>query len=157
MKRFSIVFLKFVLIAVALILVLVAVVLAPDVWRGMIERSWLYGLFGICYLPAILLFIAALYQAYKLLGYIDSQKAFSQLAVQVLKWIKRQTALVTVLMYIGLLPLAYMIADDGDAPGLIIMAFFMSSAPLVIAIFAYVLQNLLQEAIRLKHENDLTV
>ncbi|MBU0905405.1 MAG: DUF2975 domain-containing protein, partial [Firmicutes bacterium] len=43
------------------------------------------------------------------------------------------------------------------APGLGLVGMVMIFAPLVIAVFAAVLQRLLQEAIEIKSENDLMV
>jgi ABC-type tungstate transport system substrate-binding protein len=51
----------------------------------------------------------------------------------------------------------YPIADADDAPGLIIIGAAIACAPVVIAVFAAVLERLLQSAIDLKSENDLTV
>ena len=48
-------------------------------------------------------------------------------------------------------------AEVDDAPGLIILGMVIIFASMVIAVFAAVLQRLLQEAINIKSENDLTV
>lgn len=48
-------------------------------------------------------------------------------------------------------------ADKDDAPALIFVGMVIPFASLVIAVFAAVLQRLLQEAINIKSENDLTV
>ncbi len=55
------------------------------------------------------------------------------------------------------LPLIYIIAEWDDAPGLILIGMVFVGASLVIAVFAAVLRRLLQEAIQIKSENDLTV
>jgi hypothetical protein len=48
-------------------------------------------------------------------------------------------------------------AEVDDAPGLILVGMVPIFTSLVIAVFAAVLQRLLQEAIDIKSENDLTV
>ena len=48
-------------------------------------------------------------------------------------------------------------AEVDDAPGLILVGMVLIFASMVIAVFAAVLQRLLQEAIDIKSENDLTV
>ena len=48
-------------------------------------------------------------------------------------------------------------AELDDAPGVVIVGMISIFAPMVIAVFAAVLQRLLQEAITIKSENDLTV
>lgn len=55
------------------------------------------------------------------------------------------------------MPFVYFLAEKDDAPGLIIIGFVPIFASIVIAVFAAVLQRLLQEAINIKSENDLTV
>ncbi|MNW57169.1 hypothetical protein D3C74_349490 [compost metagenome] len=101
-------------------------------------------------------FYIALYQAFRLLGYIDKNKAFSELSVRVLKNIK-YCAIVISGLYVAGLPLFYLMAEKDDAPGIIVIGLVIIFASLVIAVFAAVLQKLLKEAIELKIENDLTV
>jgi membrane protease YdiL (CAAX protease family) len=107
------------------------------------------------YLSAIP-FFAALYQAFKLLSYIDKNEAFSQISVKALKNIKF-CAMTFSGLYVVILPFVYMVAELDDAPGLIIIGMVPIFASMVIAVFAAVLQRLLQEAIDIKSENDLTV
>lgn len=107
------------------------------------------------YVSAIPFFIA-LYQAFKLLSYIDKNKAFSELSVKALKKIK-YCAMTISGLYVVILPFVYIVAELDDAPGLIIIGMVPIFASMVIAVFAAVLQRLLQEAIDIKSENDLTV
>ena len=60
-------------------------------------------------------------------------------------------------LYVVILPFVYIVAELDDAPGLIIVGMVPIFASMVIAVFAAVLQRLLQEAIDIKSENDLTV
>lgn len=101
-------------------------------------------------------FYYALYQALKLLEYIDTKKAFSQRSVKALKHIKI-SAMVISGAYALCLPYIYYLADQDDAPGAVIIGLVLTFAPLVMAVFAAVLQKLLQAAVALKSENDLTV
>ncbi|WP_059173982.1 DUF2975 domain-containing protein [Bacillus sp. FJAT-27445] len=101
-------------------------------------------------------FFGALYQAFKLLGYIDRNQAFSELSVKALKNIKFCAIAISGL-YVIVLPFVFMVAELDDAPGLVIVGMVPIFASLVIAVFAAVLQRLLQEAIDIKSENDLTV
>ena len=48
-------------------------------------------------------------------------------------------------------------AEMDDAPGIILIGMVVIFASMVIAVFAAVLQRLLQEAIDIKSENDLIV
>jgi cytochrome bd-type quinol oxidase subunit 2 len=101
-------------------------------------------------------FYAALYQTFRLLSYIDRNKAFSELSVKALKNIKKCAMIISAL-YVVLLPFVFLVADKDDAPGLIFVGMVPIFASMVIAVFAAVLQRLLQEAIDIKSENDLTV
>ncbi|MEA3318590.1 MAG: DUF2975 domain-containing protein [Bacillota bacterium] len=101
-------------------------------------------------------FYFALYQALKLLGYIDKNEAFSQFSVEALKKIKF-CAITISCVYVVIMPFIFLLADKDDAPGAIIMGAVPIFASIVIAVFAAVLQRLLQVAIDIKSENDLTV
>ncbi len=101
-------------------------------------------------------FFIALYQAFKLLSYIDKNQAFSDLSVKALKKIKF-CALIISGLYVVILPFVFGLAQIDDAPGLVLVGMVPIFASLVIAVFAAVLQRLLQDAIEIKKENDLIV
>lgn len=105
--------------------------------------------------PAVPFFFA-LYQAFKLLGYIDTNEAFSDLSVAALKNIKYCALIISALFTAGM-PYIYYAANRDDAPGVILLGLVIIGASLVIATFAAVLQKLLRNAIAIKSENDLTV
>jgi hypothetical protein len=107
------------------------------------------------YVAAIPFFVA-LYQAFKLLSYIDNNQAFSELSVKALKNIKFCAITISGL-FVVILPFIFLVADQDDAPGLIIIGMVPIFGSMVIAVFAAVLQRLLQEAIDIKSENDLIV
>jgi hypothetical protein len=105
---------------------------------------------------SVIPFFVALYQAFKLLSYIDKNQAFSELSVKSLKNIKFCAITISGL-YMVIMPFVYLTAELDDAPGLIVIGMVPAFASMVIAVFAAVLQRLLQEAIIIKSENDLTV
>ena len=107
------------------------------------------------YVSAIPFFIA-LYQALKLLSYIDMNKAFSELSVQALRNIKYCAIIISALFATGM-PYIFYIADQDDAPGVVAIGLVIIFASMVIATFAAVLQKLVQNAVDKKSENDLTV
>jgi hypothetical protein len=111
----------------------------------------LIGMYG-----SVIPFFVALYQAFKLLSYIDKSQAFSELSVKALKNIKRCAMTISGL-YVVILPFVYFVAELDDAPGLIIIGMVPTFASMVIAVFAAVLQKLLKNAIEIKSENDLTI
>ncbi|PMC35631.1 DUF2975 domain-containing protein [Bacillus sp. UMB0899] len=105
---------------------------------------------------AVIPFFIALFQAFKLLSYIDKNQAFSELSVKALRVIKFCAVTISGL-FVVILPFIFFVAEMDDAPGLVIIGMVPIFASLVIAVFAAVLQKLLQEAINIKSENDLTV
>lgn len=107
------------------------------------------------YVAAIPFYIA-LYQAVKLLSYIDTNATFSNVSVKALKHIK-YCALVISGLFITGSPYIFHVADTDDAPGIFAAALIIIGASFVIAVFAGVLQKLLQNAVDIKSENDLTV
>ncbi|NLK39370.1 MAG: DUF2975 domain-containing protein [Clostridiales bacterium] len=110
---------------------------------------------GICS-AAIPCFIA-LYQSYKLLGYIDTDRAFSELSVKALKIITRAALIEFFICALGGLPFFYIVAKKEDAPGLLLVGAAIAGVAFVISVFASVLNRLLQNVIVLKSENDLTI
>ncbi len=160
MKRSSTLFLKFALFIIGLPVLVVCIVLIPMALRNLSDGvvGWdllMAGLLTIMYLAAIP-FYMALFQAFKLLGYIDRNTSFSEESVTALRKIKYCAIIITGL-YVLNLPLFYVFAELDDAPGVILVGMAFIFAPMVIAVFSAVLEKLLQEAISIKLENDLTV
>jgi hypothetical protein len=141
---------------IVLICLAVLFVSGLTIYAIAINESGLYTpiLFG-AYLTLIPFFFAV-YQTFKLLGYIDKNKAFSQLSVKVLKRIKYSAAVIS-LMYAAFLPYVYIVAQKDDAPGVVLIGMFLVFAPFVVATAVAVFEKLLKSAIDIKSENDLTV
>lgn len=116
---------------------------------------WVYPVMIGMYATAIPYYIA-LYQAFKLLSYIDKNIAFSELSVKALKTIKYCAISISILYALNM-PFFYLVGEKDDAPGLILLGLVLTFAPTVIAVFAAVLEKLLKDAIDIKSENDLTV
>jgi hypothetical protein len=110
---------------------------------------------GYYYLTAIP-FYFVLFQTFRLIGFIENNLTFSHYAVRALKKIKTGSFTLCLLYVIGM-PIYYLIAELDDAPGVILVGMVFVFVALVVAIFAAVLEKLLQQAILFKSENDLTV
>ena len=131
-------------------------ILAKEATENNSEFAYvLYGILAVMYASAIPFFVA-LYQAFKLLSYIDKNKAFSEISVKALKNIKFSAITISGLYVVGA-PFFFIFGQLDDAPGVVLLVMLFIFAPLVIAVFAAVLQRLLQEAIDIKSENDLIV
>lgn len=152
MERGSTLFLRGVICLIGLaVLAFCVVVLPVGIAKEEDYRAILIGLY-----VAAVPFFFALYQTLKLLHYIDKNKAFSDLSIKALKYIKYSALTISGLFVVGL-PLIYYRAEIDDAPGVLVLGMVFAFAPFVVAVFAAVLQKLLQNAIDIKKENDLTV
>lgn len=160
MKRVSTLFLKGAVLFIGIPILLLCIFLVPELAR--ISTSMLPDFTAIKYIVFIIFYAStvpfyfALYQAIQLLNYMDKQYAFSQRSVQALKKIN-YCALAIAFLHLLVLPLFYVFAEIDDAPGVILVGLVVPFASLTIAVFAAVLQKLLEEAISIKSENDLTV
>ena len=101
-------------------------------------------------------FFVALFQAFKLLNFIDANKAFSKGAVTTLKNIKFASLSLIGFIVVALLYIGFFVQGD-DLAGPTMLGILASFAAAVIATAAAVLQKLLQNAVDIKSENDLTV
>lgn len=160
MKRISTHFLRFSLFCLAVGVLVLCVFALPQMSKGGSEEYPGIGhaLFSIMILlyATVVPFFVALWQMIKLLKYIDHHTAFSELSVKALRTIKYCAVTMTVL-YMGCVPLLLPMVEADDAPGLILIGAALACAPIVVAVFAAVLERLLQDAIRIKSENELTI
>lgn len=120
------------------------------------EFAFIKYLVSIDFYASAIPFYFALYQAFKLLRYIDKNKAFSQISVIALKKIKHCAIAISIL-HVLVWPLFYLFAEKDNAPGVIFIGMVIPFASMVIVVFAAVLQKLLKNAIDIKSENDLTI
>ena len=101
-------------------------------------------------------FFYALYQGLQLLSYIDKNTAFSDASVKSIKTIK-YCAFTISTVYAAGMPFIIYVAEKDDAPGAVVIGLIIMFAFLVTGVFAAVLEKLLQNAIDIKSENDLTI
>ena len=128
--------------------------LANDTVEMFPEFSYLqYPILIGLYVTAIPFFIA-LYRTLKLLNYIDSSNAFSELSVRDLKCIKYCANTISILYVIGII---FLISQKVLHPGIAIIGLTIIFTSVIIAVFTAVLQKLLKNALDIKSENDLTV
>ena len=101
-------------------------------------------------------FFIGLYQAFKLLNFIDANKVFSQDAVNTLRNMKFATLSLIGFIVLAEFYLRFFVHGD-DPAGPTALGIFAAFAAAVIATAAAVFQRLLQSAVDIKSENDLTV
>ncbi|WP_270180892.1 DUF2975 domain-containing protein [Alkalihalobacillus sp. CinArs1] len=156
MKLGSTNFLRIVVVVIGVAVLALCIFALPAIASEAAEgQTFLYPILIGMYAAAIPFYVA-LYQALKLLSFIDKEEAFSDSSVKSLRTIKFSAATISVL-YMLVMPFFYIVGERDDAPGVIAIGLVITFASLVIAVFAAVLQKLLKSAIEIKSENDLTV
>lgn len=156
MKKVSTNFLRLAIILIGISALAGCIFALPSGIKSEFEGDFDYGWIMLCmYLSAIPFFIA-LFQAMRLLSYIDKNKAFSKLSIKVLRNIKLCASIIA-LIYILSMPYIFYLGDKDDAPGVVAVGLIIIFACLVIATASAVFQRLFQNAVDIKSENDLTV
>src|SRR5262245_53704135 len=100
-------------------------------------------------------FFVALYQAFKVLGYAGRNAVFTPAAVRALRTIK--TCAVAVIGLVGASVLFMAFGDPDDRPAGVFMRVLVAFPSAVVATAAAVFERILQNAVDIKAENDLTV
>ena len=160
MKRGSTIFLQVVIVFIAI------GALALMLWEPHLEgRNTHATLFQIyfndpflayAYVASIAFFVA-LYQAFKLLGYVGRSEVFSQRSVKALRTIK-YCAMSLVGFLVGAEAYFFIVQrGKDDIAGGVMMGLFLIFVSVVVATAAAVFERTLQSAVELKSENDLTV
>lgn len=159
MKRISIVFLQAVIVLIGI------VALTILLWFPLTEgRAENLDLFSIYFDPFILYgytasitFFVALYNAFKLLGYIGQNKVFSSNSVKALRSIKYCAIVVSILIVLGGLYIRLFHNKEDDPAGFLAICIVTTFISIVFATAAAIFETLLQNAIDMKSENDLTI
>jgi len=158
MKRSSTVFLQVVIVALgigALALLLLEPHLEGVNAHKAFFQVYLDPFIALVYAGSIPFFVG-LYQAIKVLGYVGQNKVFSPAAVKALRTIK----------YCALAIIGFVVVEEiwimltygsDDAAGGVMMGVFITFGSVVIATAAAVFEKVLQNAVDIKSENDLTV
>jgi hypothetical protein len=102
-------------------------------------------------------FFIALYQALKLLGYARQNKVFSQAAVKALQRIKYCALISAGAIVVAITYIRITAHGKDDPAGFVMLGMVATFASVVIATAAAVLERVLQNAVDIKSENDLTV
>ncbi len=159
MKKSSTIFLQAVIVLIGIV-ALVIMIWFPltegravdlDLFSIYADPFILYG-----YLASIAFFVA-LYQAFKLLGYIGQNKVFSLNSLKALRTIKYCAIILCILIMIAAIYIRIFHAKDDDPAGFIAMTILVTFISAVVATVATVFERTLQNAVDIKSENDLTV
>jgi hypothetical protein len=153
MKDGSTLFLKIIIYLIGLFAAGLCIILIGVIVGGN-TRMYLPLMLGM--LATAVPFFYALYQGLLLLRYIDQNIAFSERSVKAIRTIKFCAGGISAL-YALLMPYIVYVADHNDAPGAAVLGLVFIFVTLITSVFAAVLEKLLQNAIDIKSENDLTV
>src|SRR4051812_18230584 len=99
-------------------------------------------------------FFAAIHQAFKVLGYARQSRVFSQAAVNALRTIK--FCALTIIVFVAGGEVFIMLHTSDDRAGGVFMGILITFGSIIIAIAAATFQSILQNAVDMKFENDLT-
>ncbi|UJF33938.1 DUF2975 domain-containing protein [Paenibacillus hexagrammi] len=157
--RGSTTFLKIVLLAMGIAVLALCIFVLPGIAgrdaEAHPETAYLQYPFLICaYLLCMPLF-SALYQACKLLTYVEKGKTFSGGSVRALQIIKRCAITIIVCVAAGLL--FGILWIGGDIAGVVMLVFICITVSSIIAACASIFQKVLQDAIDLQSQLDQTV
>lgn len=104
---------------------------------------------------ASIAFFAALYQAFKVLGYVRQNKVFSREAVRALRTIK--FCALAIIGFVAVGELFIRLGNSDDRAGGVFMGILVTFGSVVIASAAAMFERILENAVDIKSENDLTV
>ena len=153
MRQGSTLFLKVVIYIIGLAVLALCVIIGGVTISGNAGMNLpILLVMGVAAIP----FFIGLYQGVLLLRYIDKNTAFSEMSVKGIRNIKYCAFTISVLYAAGM-PYIIYVADKDDAPGAVVIGLVFIFAPMITSVFAAVLERLLQNAIDIKSENDLTV
>jgi hypothetical protein len=159
MKRISTIFLQAVIVLIGIV-ALVILIRFP-LTEG---RAANLDLFSIYFDPFILYgyaasiaFFVALYNAFKLLGYVGKNKVFSPSSVKTLRNIKYCAIVLSILIVAAGLYIKITHNKEDDAAGFLAICIVTTFVSIVVATAAAIFEKILQNAIDMKSENDLTI
>lgn len=159
MKRISTVFLQAVVVLIGLITL--AIMIRLPLSEGRAANLDLIGIYSdpfILYVyAASILFFTALFKAFRLLGYIGNNKVFSIDSVKALKSIKLCALILSILIIAAGIFIRIFHSKEDDPAGFLAICFVTTFASVVVATAAAIFEKLLQKAIDMKNENDLTI
>jgi hypothetical protein len=159
MKRTSTIFLQAVIVLIGIVarVILFRLPLTEgraanlDLFSIYADPLILYG-----YASSIAFFIA-LYKAFRLLGYIGQNRVFSSNSVATLKSIKYCAIVLGILIVGAGVYIRIFHSKEDDPAGFIAICIVTTFASVVVATVAAIFEKILQNAIDIKFENDLTI
>lgn len=159
MKKGSTIFLQAVIVLIGIVALIVMIRFPLTEGRAVnLDLLSIYSDPLIIYGYAVsIAFFVALYQAFKLLGYIGQNEVFSLSSVKALRTIKYCAIILGASIVIAVLFIMTSHNKDDDPAGFIAMGILTTFISIVIATAAAVFERTLQNTVDIKPENNLTV
>lgn len=159
MKRTPTIFLQAVIVLIGI--VTLAVLIRVPLTEGRAVNLDLLSIYSDPFIlygyAASIAFFIALYKAFKLLGYIGQNKVFSSNSVGALKSIKYCAIVFSILVVAAGLYIKLFHNKEDDPAGFLAICIVTTFASIVVATAAAIFEKILQNAIDMKSENDLTI
>ncbi|MGV8094679.1 MAG: DUF2975 domain-containing protein [Mangrovibacterium sp.] len=159
MKRISIIFLQAVIVLIGI--VALSIMIRFPLTEGRAANLDLFSIYSDPFIlygyAASIAFFIALYKAFKLLGYIGQNKVFSSNSVGALKSIKYCAIVLSILIVTAGLYIRISHNKEDDPAGFLAICIVTTFVSVVIATAAAIFEKILQNAIDMKTENDLTI
>ena len=159
MKNVSILFLQSVICIIGI--VAIVFLIRMPMLEGRAENLSLFKIYSDSFVlygyVASIAFFIALYKAIKLLTYIRQNKLFSQGSVKTLRTIRYCAIALSVMVVLAAIYIKIFHDKDDDPAGFLGMSMVITFIAIAVATAVAVLEKILQNAIDMKSENDLTI
>jgi hypothetical protein len=159
MIRISIIFLQAVIVLIGI--VALAILIRFPLTEGRAANLDLFSIYSDPFIlygyAASIAFFVALYKAFKLLGYIGQNELFSLSSVRTLKSIKYCAIILSILIAMAGLYIRIFHDKEDDPAGFLAMCIVFTFISIAVATAVAVLEKILQNAVDMKSENDLTI
>lgn len=159
MKRIPTLFLQIVIVLIGI--VALGILIRFPLTEGRAVNLDLFSIYSDPFIlyayAASVAFFVALYKAFRLLGYIGQNKVFSSNSVGALKSIKYCAIVLGILIVAAGLYIRTSHHKEDDPAGFLAICIVTTFASVVVATAAAIFEKVLQNAIDMKSENDLTI
>jgi len=156
MKQSSTIFLQGVIVLIGI--GALAIMIRFPLTEGRAENLDLFSIYSDPFIlygyAASIPFFIALYKAFKLLGYIGQNKAFSLDSVKTLSSIKYCAIVLSIFIVMAGLYIRIFHNKDDDPAGFLAMCMVTTFVSLVVATAAAVFEKILQNGMNIKSENE---
>ena len=159
MKRISIIFLQAVIVLIGI--VALSILIRFPLLEGRAQNLDLFSVYADPFIlygyASSIAFFVGLYKAFKLLGYIRHNKLFSLTSIKTLRSIKHCSITLSILIALAGLYIMMFHDKEDDPAGFLAMCIVITFIGIAVSTAVAVLEKILQNAVDMKTENDLTI